>query len=158
MIVGTPSYMSPEQANGDRLGKESDIYSLGVLLYEMITGTKPFTGDTNTEILMKIVKGKFPSPRKYNRDIPSRLVRIIKKAMKKDINKRYSNASELIRALNKFIPWYEQSHKKDILSKYIEHSGNNNKSSSSQLKLSGMRSQSTSGFWFTVFFILIFLF
>jgi hypothetical protein len=76
--------------------------------------------------------------------------------MKKDINKRYSNASELIRALNKFIPWYEQSHKKEILAKYIVHTEGNNRLSTSQLKLSGMKAKSTSGFWFTIFFILIF--
>jgi len=83
MIVGTPSYMSPEQANGDRISGQSDIYSLGVLLFEMITGYKPFIGDTNTEILMNIVRGKYPSPRKYNRDLPLRLVRIVKKCITK---------------------------------------------------------------------------
>jgi serine/threonine-protein kinase len=119
MIVGTPSYMSPEQANGDRIGKESDIYSIGVLLYEVVTGIKPFLGDTNTEILMRIAKGKFPSPKRYNREIPWRLTRIIKKSMKKDRSKRYKNASELIRDLNKFIPWQEHTNKKEILARYL---------------------------------------
>ncbi len=119
MIVGTPSYMSPEQANGDAIGKPSDIYSLGVLLYEMVTGVKPFLGDTNTEILLKIIKGKFPSPRKFNKNIPYRLVRIIKKAMRKDVEGRYHFASEMIRDINKFLHWQEQARKKDILSEYI---------------------------------------
>jgi len=119
MIVGTPSYMSPEQANGDRIGKESDIYALGVLLYEMATGIKPFLGESNTEILMRIAKGKFPSPKKYNREIPWKLLLIIKKSMRKDRSRRYANASEMIKDLNKFIPWYEHTHKKEILAQYL---------------------------------------
>ena len=119
MIVGTPAYMSPEQANGDPLGPQSDIYSLGVLLYEMLTGVKPFIGDTNTEVLMKIVKGKFPSPKKYNREIPWRLVQIVKKAMRRDVDKRYLNASEFIRDLNQFIPWKVQTKKKEIISQFL---------------------------------------
>jgi serine/threonine-protein kinase len=119
MIVGTPSYMSPEQANGDPLGPQSDIYSLGVLLYEMLTGVKPFLGDTNTEVLMKIVKGKFPSPKKYNREIPWRLVQIVKKAMRRDTDKRYLNASEFIRDLDQFIPWKVQTAKKDTISQFL---------------------------------------
>jgi len=119
MIVGTPSYMSPEQANGDPLGKQTDIYSLGVLLYEMVTGTKPFPGDTNTEILMKIIKGKYPSPRRFNHELPHGLVKIIRKAMHRDIGKRYQNASELIRDLSRFIPWQKQMHRKEIISQFL---------------------------------------
>ena len=119
MIVGTPSYMSPEQANGDPLGIQSDIYSLGVLLYEMVTGTKPFPGETNTEILMKIVKGKYPSPRRYNHELPHGLVRIIRKALRRDIDRRYQNASELIRDLSRFIPWQKQIHRKEIIGQFL---------------------------------------
>jgi serine/threonine-protein kinase len=121
MIVGTPSYMSPEQANGDKLNRQTDIYSLGVLLYEMVTGVKPFTGETNTEVLMKIAKGKFTSPSKHNRDLPYGIVKIIKKAMRKDIRKRYQNATELIRDLEKFIPWRDLANKKDIISRFGEN-------------------------------------
>jgi serine/threonine protein kinase len=119
MIVGTPSYMSPEQANGDPLGIQSDIYSLGVLLYEMVTGTKPFPGETNTEILMKIVKGRYPSPRRYNHELPHGLVRIIRKALRRDIDRRYQNASELIRDLSRFIPWQKQIHRKEIIGQFL---------------------------------------
>lgn len=119
MIVGTPSYMSPEQANGDPVNPQSDIYSLGVLLYETLTGVKPYLGDTNTEVLMKISKGKFPSPKKYNREIPWRLVQIIKKAMHRDTDKRYRTAAEFIRDLNQFLPWKQQTAKQTLISQFL---------------------------------------
>jgi serine/threonine protein kinase len=124
MIVGTPSYMSPEQANGEKINNQSDIYSLGVLLYEMITGVKPFTGDTNTEVMMKIIKGKYISPRKYNTEIPFKLARIVRKCLQRSRKKRYQNAQELIRDLNNYIPWQGQTHKKDLLSDYLKKFNN----------------------------------
>jgi serine/threonine protein kinase len=156
MIVGTPSYMSPEQANGDRLGKESDLYSLGVLLYEMVTGLKPFSGDTNTEVLMKIAKGKFPSAKKYNRDIPWRLNRIIKKAMKKDRAKRYRNASELIRDLNKYIPWHEHTHKKEVLSQYLKKfDAKSTRKTSTRFQPVGLQSDISPKFWLSIATVII---
>lgn len=119
MIVGTPSYMSPEQANGDPISPQSDVYALGVLLYEMLTGVKPYLGDTNTEVLMKIVKGKYPSPKKYNREIPWQLVQIVKKAMRRDTDKRYINASEFNRDLDKYIPWKEKINKKEVITQFL---------------------------------------
>jgi serine/threonine-protein kinase len=149
MIVGTPSYMSPEQANGDPLGPQSDIYSLGVLLYEMLTGVKPFLGDTNTEVLMKIVKGKFPSPKKYNREIPWRLVQIVKKAMRRDTDKRYLNASEFIRDLDHFIPWKVQTEKKDTISQFLrKYETDSLKSSDETFSPPKMYPSSTKRFWY----------
>ena len=124
MIVGTPSYMSPEQANGEKINNQSDLYSLGVLLYELITGIKPFTGDTNTEVMMKIIKGKYASPRKYNPEIPLKLARIVKKCLQKTRKRRYQNAQELIRDLNNYIPWQGQTHKKDLLSDFLKRFDN----------------------------------
>jgi serine/threonine-protein kinase len=100
MIIGTPSYMSPEQANGEKINHQSDIYSLGVLFYEILTGFKPYSGDTNTEIFAKISKGKFASPMKYRSDIPLKLTKVIKKCLHKNRDKRYKNATELIRDIN----------------------------------------------------------
>jgi serine/threonine-protein kinase len=160
MIVGTPSYMSPEQANGDPISQQSDVYSLGVLLYEMVTGVKPFLGDTNTEVLMKIVKGKFPSPKKYNREIPWRLVQIVKKAMRRDTEKRYLNASEFIRDLDIFIPWKEQANKKAIITYYLQkYETDTLKSSEDAFNPPRMYISSTKGFWYmAIFVILLFLF
>jgi serine/threonine-protein kinase len=160
MIVGTPSYMSPEQANGDPISQQSDVYSLGVLLYEMITGVKPFLGDTNTEVLMKIVKGKFPSPKKYNREIPWRLVQIVKKAMRRDTDKRYLNASELIRDLDLFIPWKEHTNKKAIITHFLQkYETDTLKSSEEAFTPPKMYISSNKGFWYmTILVIFLFLF
>jgi serine/threonine-protein kinase len=159
MIVGTPSYMSPEQANGDPLGAQSDIYSLGVLLYEMLTGVKPFLGDTNTEVLMKIVKGKYPSPKKYNREIPWRLVQIVKKAMRRDTDKRYLNASEFIRDLDQFIPWKVQTDKKAVFPQFLQKFETDTlKSTEESFKPFRMYPTSSKKFWYgTAAVILLFL-
>jgi serine/threonine-protein kinase len=149
MIVGTPSYMSPEQANGDPIGPQSDVYSLGVLLFEMLTGVKPFLGDTNTEVLMKIVKGKYPSPKKYNREIPWRLVNIVKKAMRRDADKRYHNSSELIHDLDLFIPWKEKANKKTIISQFLrKYETDTLRSTDSAFSPPRMYVTSTKRFWF----------
>jgi eukaryotic-like serine/threonine-protein kinase len=121
MIIGTPSYMSPEQANGEKINHQSDIYSLGVLFYEILTGFKPYSGDTNTEIFAKISKGKFASPMKYRSDIPLKLVKIIKKCLHKNRDKRYKNATELIRDINKYLPLQVQTHDKNFISDFIKH-------------------------------------
>jgi serine/threonine-protein kinase len=121
MIIGTPSYMSPEQANGEKINHQSDIYSLGVLFYEILTGFKPFSGDTNTEIFSKISKGKYASPMKYRSDIPLKLLKIIKKCLHKKRDKRYNNATELIRDINKYLPLQVQTHDKSIISEFIKH-------------------------------------
>jgi len=121
MIIGTPSYMSPEQANGEKVNHQSDIYSLGVLFYEIITGFKPYAGDTNTEIFAKISKGKFASPMKYRSDIPLKLVKIIKKCLNKNRAKRYTNATELIRDINKFLPLHVQSNDNKLISDFVKH-------------------------------------
>ncbi len=120
MIVGTPSYMSPEQANGEKITNQSDIYSLGVLLYEIITGFKPFSGDTNTAVFANIAKGNFSTPQKYRSDLPYRIVKIIKRCMRKDVSKRYQTTTELIRDLDRFLPWQVQTNKNEILSKFVQ--------------------------------------
>lgn len=119
MIVGTPAYMSPEQANGEPLTAQSDLYSLGILLYEMLTGVKPFSGENNTEILTKIIRNKFVRPERINPDIPFGLRRIVKKALRREQNKRYRNASEFIHDLEKFIPWQLRSRKKETIERLI---------------------------------------
>jgi len=102
-LVGTPSYMSPEQIIGDPLDARSDIFSFGIVLYEMFTGMKPFQDEKTVSITAKIVRGKFPSPRSVNGDVPRSIQRIIKKCMKKKPHKRYESMQELAQALGKRI-------------------------------------------------------
>ena len=119
LIVGTPAYMSPEQANGDPLTARSDLFSLGILLYEMLTGVKPFMGENNTEILAKIVRNRYVPAQRINPRIPYRLRHIIKKSLNRDPGRRYRNATELIHDLELFIPWQLRSKRKEILAEFL---------------------------------------
>jgi len=101
MILGTPGYMSPEQVEGKDTDQRSDIYSMGVILYEMVTGRPPFEGDSALSIALKHKTEIAPDPRKFNPQIPEDLCSVIKKSMEKDRGRRYQNTEEIIAALNK---------------------------------------------------------
>jgi serine/threonine protein kinase/TolB-like protein/tetratricopeptide (TPR) repeat protein len=94
-IVGTVSYMSPEQAEGKPLDPRTDIFSLGILFYEMLAGARPFGGDTNIAVLSSILKDT-PTPlSELRRDIPVSLSRIVQRALQKDPEQRYPDAVQL---------------------------------------------------------------
>lgn len=101
VIIGTPEYMSPEQVEGKEVGKRSDIYSVGVILYEMVTGRIPFEGDTALSIALKHKSEMPQEPRQINAQIPENLSRVILKCMEKDKEKRYEGADELLSELVK---------------------------------------------------------
>ncbi len=94
-IVGTPSYMSPEQIQGVRVDARADIFSLGVIIYEMLTGKRPFEGDHITTIVYKIMNEEPTNIREMKRDLPEGFEQVIKKALEKDANKRYQSCKEL---------------------------------------------------------------
>ena len=88
-ILGTVRYMSPEQACGAQVDKGTDIWSLGVVLYEMVTGHAPFTGDTPKEVMSSILEKEPPPLTSYVADIPAELQQIISKTLRKDRAQRY---------------------------------------------------------------------
>lgn len=92
VVLGTPSYMSPEQVAGKKVDGRSDIFSLGVVLFELLTGEKPFRGDDMTSLMYHIAREAHPSPRSINPRIPAVIVKIIDKALEKDVDKRYQDA------------------------------------------------------------------
>jgi eukaryotic-like serine/threonine-protein kinase len=98
-ILGTAHYMSPEQAYGAPVDKSTDIWSLGVVVYEMVTGHVPFTGDTPREVMSSILEKEPPPLTRYLAHAPTELQQIISKALRKDREERYHSARELVEAL-----------------------------------------------------------
>ena len=98
-FLGTPQYMSPEQCEGKPVDGRSDIYSLGVTFYELITGRSPFEAETPGSMLVKIVKGEFRPIQEIDPTIPAGVRTVIEKMLKTNPKKRYQNADEVITAL-----------------------------------------------------------
>ena len=98
-VMGTPAYMSPEQVNGHKVDGRSDIFSLGVILYELLTGKKPFTGDTYPSLMFAIIKTDPPPPSHVDPAISPAWDEIVRKALVKNRDERYATAKELAQAV-----------------------------------------------------------
>jgi len=104
MVVGTPTYLSPEQVTGEPSDHRADIYALGVMMYQMLAGQPPFTGATPTAVLMKRLAGP-PEPIKTHRpEVPDSLVEIVDACLATDPNERLSNAGDIVRYLTGHSP------------------------------------------------------
>ncbi len=101
VMIGTPDYMSPEQVEGKEVDQRSDIYALGVILYEMVTGEVPFEGDTPLSIIFKHKSETPPNPKEVNAQIPDELSRMILRCLEKDKKRRYQKAEDILSELIK---------------------------------------------------------
>jgi serine/threonine-protein kinase len=99
-IIGTPAYMAPEQAQGDEIDGRADIYALGIILYEMVTGRQPYEADTPMAVAIKHITDPVPHILTANPKLPEGMETIIQAAMAKDKNERYSTAVEMTDALH----------------------------------------------------------
>jgi serine/threonine protein kinase len=97
-VMGTPAYISPEQAQGQTVDQRSDIYSLGIILYEMVTGSVPFIADTPLAVLFKHITDPLPLPSKVKPDVPESIEKVILKALAKNPQDRFATASEFVEA------------------------------------------------------------
>ncbi len=103
LIMGTPSYMSPEQGMGKELDVRSDMYSVGVVLYKLLTGEVPFTADTPTAVIFRHIYEEPKSVRELNPEVPEELERIVNRLMAKSPDDRYRTPTELIADLEAFL-------------------------------------------------------
>jgi serine/threonine-protein kinase len=103
IIMGTPSYMSPEQVSGEKVDGRSDIFSLGVVLFEMLCGEKPFNGDDMTSLMYMIAKERHPSLKTINTRVPGVVEKIVDKALEKEAAKRYQSAGHMAQHLRAII-------------------------------------------------------
>ena len=109
-ILGTPNYMSPEQVQGKDVNNKSDFFSLSVVCYEMLTGEKPFAGDSITSVIYKVVNEDPPAPTEINDSLPSTVDVFMKRALAKNPDQRFQTGEEYIKALNSIL----KSSTKDI--------------------------------------------
>lgn len=102
MGIGTPAYMAPEQGLGKEVDARADQYSLGVVLYELLTGSKPYTAETPMALVLKQMTDPLPRPSKIIRNFPVEIERVLVKALSKDAEKRFADMTSFIRTLEKY--------------------------------------------------------
>ena len=108
VLIGTPTYMSPEQIQGKTIDARSDVYSLGVMFFEMVTGHKPYTANTPIEVSLKHVNDPIPRPRQYQKDISPDAEVVIMKAMAKKPEDRYADMAAFVSAMEDLLSGKKQ--------------------------------------------------
>jgi serine/threonine protein kinase len=99
-IFGTPNYMSPEQVAGKKVDGRSDLFSLGAVMYELLTGEKPFQADTMAAVMYNIANANYRPLKKLTADYPECCVKIVNKLLTKGVSKRFQNAADVIQKIN----------------------------------------------------------
>ena len=99
VAIGTATYMSPEQIRSEHVDKRSDIYSLGVTLFEMLSGKPPYQADSALSLMMTVLRNPLPDLRGYRKNIPADLQRVVEKSLAKDVSKRFQTMEEMATAL-----------------------------------------------------------
>ena len=100
-FIGTPGYISPEQAHGNlEVDSRSDLYSLGVILFEMMTGSRPYVGDTTLQVIVQHIQAPIPSARERNRTLPPATDSVISRALAKEPDKRFQTATDMVKAVS----------------------------------------------------------
>ncbi|HHW14201.1 MAG TPA: protein kinase [Firmicutes bacterium] len=103
IVIGSVHYFSPEQARGSQIGPQSDLYSLGIVLYEMLTGEVPFTGDSPISVALKQIGEVPPRVTERRPDCPAALARIVERALAKSLSDRYQDAGEMAADLRRYL-------------------------------------------------------
>ncbi len=103
VVKGKVAYMSPEQLTGQTVDNRSDIFSAGIILYEMLTNRRPFEGGTPQETMAQISRGNFEKPGKFNRKVDKKLTAVIRKALERNPKKRYKTAGEMATSLSDYL-------------------------------------------------------
>ncbi len=99
IVLGTPNYMSPEQALGDKVDGRSDLFSTGAVLYELLTGHKPFEADSTPSVLFQVVHRQPPPVRRWAPEVPGRIVAVVNRSLEKDREKRFASAGDMRAAI-----------------------------------------------------------
>ena len=103
VLIGTPAYMAPEQTFGGKPDRRSDLYSLGIVFYQMVTGRLPFEAETPLAIVLKQLNEPLPLPRQFNPKLPEGVERVLLKVLSKKPEDRYQTAREMADAIDKFV-------------------------------------------------------
>lgn len=123
-MVGTPAYISPEAARGEDVDERSDLYGLGIILYEMVTGKVPYDADTPLAVIMKHINAPLPTARDFGRNVPPSVEKIIVKSLTKMPSDRYQSATEMKTALDTAIHHWSDSFQPDTttapVTSYVE--------------------------------------
>ena len=120
-FLGTPSYMSPEQLKGQGVSDRSDLFSLGVLFYEILCGEKPFKAENEAALVNKIMNEKEKVVRKVNPEVPRRVARLVKKLLQKNPEKRFESAAELARVMEHLLGEGLVSQSADQIAAYLKN-------------------------------------